>query len=1155
MRQLQLATALAAFLLTAGVRGATLPTGFTETFLATTLANPTAMALAGDGRIFACEQSGKLRVIKNGALLATPFVTLTVDANGERGLLGVAFDPNFTQNQYVYVYYTVPSPVHNRLSRFTANGDVAVPGSEVHLLELDNLSSATNHNGGALHFGLDGKLYIASGNNASNANSQNLTNLLGKILRLNSDGTIPSDNPFFGISGDRWEIWAYGLRNPFTFGIEPQTGLIYVDDVGEGIWEEINVGTSGANYGWAFCEGPCSPHNPLYQDPFYWYQHVSGQCAITAGDFYSPQVSGFPASYVGKYFFADYCAGWIKYIDPAASGSPPPVSSFATGLSSPVDIVGGYDGALYYLQRGIGSTTGAVSKITYTGSNAPAITQDPESQLISVGHPVTFTVAASGAPTLTYQWQKNSSNIGGATSSSYTIASVTLADNNTQYRCVVSNSFGSATSAQAVLTVTSDQPPVPTITAPMAGTSYAGGDTITFIGTGTDPEDGTLPASAFTWWVNFHHDTHFHPFFPPTSGIKSGSFVIPTIGETSPNVWYRIHLSVVDSGGLVTEVTRDVLPRLSTMTFATSPTGLMLTIDGQPFTAPMGVVGVVGIVRTISAISPQGSNVFLSWSDGGAQTHNISTPATSTTYTATFTGAPTPTPTLTRTPTRTPTPTPTPAALPPPWVQQDIGAVGVAGGAGYASGTFTINGSGSDIESTSDQFHYVYQPLSGDGTIVARVASIQNTDPWAKGGVMIRESLAANAKHAMVVLTPGNGVAFQRRLTTGGGTVNTSGASVVAPYWVKMVRSGASFSGYSSPDGNVWTLVGSDTITMAASVFFGLPLTSHNNTVLCTATMDNVSVTAGSSPTPTSTRTPTRTPTPPPTSTPTPTRTATRTPTPTRTPTRTPTPLPGQPGVSSIAPTSGSAAGGTTVFIHGVNFVPASTVSFGGASASSAYIGPTLLSSTAPVLAPGTLNTVQVTNPGGSGSLVNGWLADFSDVPQSEPFHADIERLFRAGITAGCDPANYCPARLVLRSEMAVFLLKGEHGASYVPPPATGIFTDVPPGAFARDWIEQLFNEGITGGCTPTTYCPNAPVTRAQMAVFLLKAKHGASYVPPPATGIFVDVPPGAFARDWIEELFNEGITAGCMTNKYCPDDPTPREQMASFLSRTFALP
>src|SRR6185503_12450835 len=135
---------------------------------------------------------------KNGALLPTPFLTVTVNSSGERGLLGVAFDPQFASNGFVYVYYTATTPaIHNRVSRFTASGDVALAGSEVVLLDLNNLSSATNHNGGAMHFGPDGKLYVAVGENANSANSQTLSNLLGKILRLNADGTIPTDNPFF----------------------------------------------------------------------------------------------------------------------------------------------------------------------------------------------------------------------------------------------------------------------------------------------------------------------------------------------------------------------------------------------------------------------------------------------------------------------------------------------------------------------------------------------------------------------------------------------------------------------------------------------------------------------------------------------------------------------------------------------------------------------------------------------------------------------------------------------------------------------------------------------------------------------------------------------------------------------------------------------
>src|SRR5262249_14377167 len=150
-----------------------------------------------DGRVFVAEQGGTLRVIQNGTLLTTPFLSVNVDSNGERGLVGVALDPNFETNGFVYVYYTVPGAgVHNRISRFTANGNVAAAGSEDVLLNLDPLSNATNHNGGPMAFGPDGKLYVAVGENANGSNAQSLGTNLGKVLRLNPDGSIPADNPF-----------------------------------------------------------------------------------------------------------------------------------------------------------------------------------------------------------------------------------------------------------------------------------------------------------------------------------------------------------------------------------------------------------------------------------------------------------------------------------------------------------------------------------------------------------------------------------------------------------------------------------------------------------------------------------------------------------------------------------------------------------------------------------------------------------------------------------------------------------------------------------------------------------------------------------------------------------------------------------------------
>jgi glucose/arabinose dehydrogenase len=604
-----------------------------------TIASPTAMVLAPDGRIFVAQQSGALRVIKNGAVLSTPFVTVPVTDSDERGLLGVALDPGFAMNGWVYVYYTrESSPIVNRIVRFTANGDVAAPGSE--RVIFDNIPSESGyHNGGALQFGPDGKLYFAVGENHTSSNAQSTGGLAGKLHRINPDGTIPTDNPFYGTAtGQNRSIWALGLRNPFTFDIQQGTGRIFVNDVGQNSWEELdeawagpNTGSNaGFNFGWPETEGETS--DPRFHTPFYTYNHAGGHCAVTGGAFYDPATVNFPAQYVNDYFFADFCQGWIKSIDLSTKA----VSTFiaADGSRSPVDIDVADDGSLYYLARGPGN----VHRVRFAAAGtAPAIGTHPQPVTVPVGRNATFTVSASGTAPLSYRWQRDGADIPGATSASYTLSNAQLADDGARFRVVVSNGFGSATSNAATLTVTANQPPTASVTAP---TIYTAGDTVTYSGSASDAEDGALGGSRFTWQIDFHHADHVHPFLAPASGSTSGSFTIPTTGHTEANVWYRIVLTVRDSAGLETTTYRDVMPRTAQVTLATSVPGLQLKLDGQPFDAPQTHTGVAGIQRTIEAPSPQivGGHVYLfeAWSDGGAPKHTISTPAVDRTYTARF---------------------------------------------------------------------------------------------------------------------------------------------------------------------------------------------------------------------------------------------------------------------------------------------------------------------------------------------------------------------------------------------------------------------------------------------------------------------------------------------------------------------------------------
>jgi glucose/arabinose dehydrogenase/regulation of enolase protein 1 (concanavalin A-like superfamily) len=790
-------------------RAATVPGQFSDTLVTSGLDSPTAIGVAPDGRLFVCQKGGALRVIKDGALLAAPFLSVTVNQEGERGLLGVAFDPAFASERWVYVYYTVASaPLHNRLSRFrasTQNPDVAEAGSEQILLELDNLSSATNHNGGALHFGADGKLYLAVGENANGNNAQSQSNLLGKLLRLDKDGSIPTDNPFYASnSGKNRAIWAYGFRNPFTFDVQPGTGRIFVNDVGQGTWEEIDELFKGANYGWPASEGQTT--NPAYTGPVHTYGHTDGACSIIGAAFYNPTAQQFPPEYVGQYFFGDYCAGWIKRLDPSTRA----VTGFATGISSLVDLEVAPDGSLLYLSIG-----GSLRRISYTGSLAPSIASQPASRTVTVGQSATFSVTANGAAPLAYQWQANGVAIPGATSPSYTLANAQLADSGKQLRVVVSNGSGSVTSNAAVLTVTTNQPPTASLSAP---TTYTAGTVIPFSATASDPQDGTLPPSAYSFRVDLHHDTHTHPILAPTTGVTSGSFTAGDRVETSASVFYRVTLTVTDSGGLSTTVSRDVQPVKATITLTTVPAGLAVRLDGAQVQTPFTFVGVAGVIRTLEAVSPQTFDgrayVHSAWSDGKPALHEIATPASDGTFTDTLVEA-------------------------GAWSDADVGAVGQAGGSTPSGTQVVVTASGNDIWDAADAFHFRYQSLVGDGQISARVVSVGNTDVWAKGGVMIRESLSSGSRHAFMALTSGNGLAFQRRDTTGGPSTHTG---ATGGSWVRVARSGNTLRGFRSTDGITWTLVGETTQSLPAQVYIGLAVTAHNNAALNTTTFDSVSV-------------------------------------------------------------------------------------------------------------------------------------------------------------------------------------------------------------------------------------------------------------------------------------------------------------------------
>lgn len=611
------------------------PPGFSQVYVAGGFTQPTTMDQAPDGRFFVAQQSGALRVVKNGTLLSRPFITLSVNTDGERGLLGVAVDPDFTNNNFIYLCYSVPSGSYNRISRFTASGDTVVPGSEVTVLDLDTLI-ANYHGGGHLEFGPDNKLYVSAGDNGRPNKSQDLDSYLGKLLRINTDGSAPTDNPYFGL-GKRERVWTYGLRNPFTFSFHPDSGTLYVNDVGEITWEEINNATTGGrNLGWPGSEGADTLTATV--DPVYAYLHGTSNpnlgCAITGGTFFNPDSTNYPPAYRNRYYYIDYCGNWINSI--SIDTINPVWSNLATDIANySVGIMTGNDGNLYFLSR----NNEALYKVTFNGDSFPIITNQPQDLTVNYTFPASFSVTAVGADTLQYQWYKDGVLIVGATNNTYSIANTLLADSGFYY-VMVYNAFDTVASDSAFLTVLENQPPEATIDAPLSGGFYFAGEVINFTGHAMDMESGNIPDSLLSWVVVFHHDLHVHPGPLAGSGINTGSFTIPNFGETATNVWYRLYLIARDPDGSIDSAYVDIFPLTSNFTINTVPPGLTVTVEGQPFTAPHTVNSVQGMFRNIAVAPVQnynGTNLYFShWSNGATPDQAFATPSNDTTFTAFF---------------------------------------------------------------------------------------------------------------------------------------------------------------------------------------------------------------------------------------------------------------------------------------------------------------------------------------------------------------------------------------------------------------------------------------------------------------------------------------------------------------------------------------
>lgn len=681
------------FFLERPAAAATTPAGF-EDRLVVDVSNPTAMAFTPNKRLLIGTKNGQVRLYKDGASGTSQALDISkkVCSNSERGLLGIAVDPNFASNQYVYVYYTYNKykvcPHHkparkdnpvNRVSRFKMNGDNLVRSSEKVL--ITNIPSPNgNHNAGDLNFGKDGYLYVSVGDGAcdyaqpqncqpANDASRDRNVLLGKILRIKKDGGIPATNPYTGSNSARCgvpaangrtspgkickETFAWGLRNPFRMAFDPDaSGTSFrINDVGGANREEIDPGRRGADYGWNCKEGTlvnsrtgkCDPM-PKTVNPIHQYSHKTNCSSITGAAFVP---DGFwPSSYDKAYLFGDYVCGKIFKLTPKSGGGFTR-TNFATklGQGGPIDMTfGPYKAskALYYTTFAGGA--GQIRRIAYTAGNRTpnaAVSADPAFSA-NVPMDVTFDASKSTDPdkdNLAYEWDFTNDGTVDATGAT---ASHTYETKGTYTATLTVKDEKGLSDTTEIRIDAGNTPPMPKIESPTPDKTFRVGEKITLQGSATDPEDGAVPDDKLTWKVVRHHNgSHTHPY---AEGIGNNRiFTAPApedLFATNPKGNYlEIQLTATDEQGLKKTVSQRLNPKVVGVRMVTRPTALRLKINGRTIVAPKTLKSWEGYKLNVYAPRQRKNGrlcLFRSWSDGRGARHTIVTPAEPKKYIARF---------------------------------------------------------------------------------------------------------------------------------------------------------------------------------------------------------------------------------------------------------------------------------------------------------------------------------------------------------------------------------------------------------------------------------------------------------------------------------------------------------------------------------------
>lgn len=645
---------------------------FTNQVVLAEIDRPMAMRFLPDGRLLLARKAGQIHIGDPNAglpMVTADYMQITnLISNLERGILDLELDPNFADNGWVYVYYTPDAPRRGRISRFrhVENGGGLTSRAELSTEEVlwEDPSKYTDccHYGGSLSFGPDGKLYATIGDKFDSDTSQDLTKASGKVLRLNPDGSIPTDNPFVdGPGGKEDAIWAYGLRNPFRAKWDLEREVLYISEVGgndhQTAYEDLHALPGGAagkavNFGWPYCEGPgpysaqCTALN--HSRPIFGYPHAGKNAAIIGATVYHG--GQYPPALRGALFYSDYSRGFLRYITFDSSGKYNGDHAFEPQAGPVVAIEEAPDGALYYLTLGggtYGASVGDLHRVLYNDGNAPPTIAGAKATPTSGPAPLTVQFQANvtdddGDP-LTYEWafgdDKTATGAvpqGGLVKSSHTYST------KGQFQALLRVSDGQRTSVSPGLQVRVGAAPVASITKPSPQQTFVAGDVISFSGSSTDSDEQNPGAVTYAWTVQFKHDDHFHPVLGPVSlGPEGGAFEVDAaahdfIGDTG----FRIDLKVTDSDGISDLKSVEIAPKKVQVSINSIPTGADLLFDYSPIVAPRTYGTMVGWTHHVSAPATRCLEgveyTFESWSNGGDPAQDFKVPAQDLTLTAEY---------------------------------------------------------------------------------------------------------------------------------------------------------------------------------------------------------------------------------------------------------------------------------------------------------------------------------------------------------------------------------------------------------------------------------------------------------------------------------------------------------------------------------------